>query len=811
MATPNQEEELAGRTLLLVNPGSERKRFVLQRLKKLGLRLVVLNATENWAKPYADRWILADLTRTDETLEAVRLFCVNQPDLRPEGALTFWEDSVLLTSRIVEKFNWVGTRHVVAGRIRNKLKFREFCEKHEIPAPLFQKIRHGTAEEIKHIPFPLVLKPAFGAGSAYVTRVDNTEEYLRAVQYIRNEISVGVESALHDGLEIFAEEYIAGEEVDIDLILQNGRIKFASISDNQQTREPFFVEIGQNIPTRLPAAARQALLDMASETLEKIGVRDGCIHFEARVTMKAETGIRARPIEVNLRMGGDEVYSFVKKAWGYDLIDNAVRVALGLYIKPFVLPAQPKRYLAGKYFLPEHSGILSRLEIDAETKRMEGVEEIHVFKKIGDPVLVPPAGFESLGWIAVSGRTPGEADEILQKALKRIRFDVARFHSASSIGKTKRRGPFALARAQKADLMRSARIESLRQRQDQRSLRIGVAGNQYGHQDSDVERELSSVGMNIMEVLLQRGYHVEFFDLNRLPDTFHEVRSSKVDLIFNVCERINDSSLLEPHAASLFDMLQVPYTGSNPFTLGLCIDKIRVKKLLNYHAIPTPRWDYAYRLEDEIDADLKFPLIVKPANTDNSIGITNDSVVTNAAELRRQLEWVIGEIGRPALVEEFIEGDEYDVSIIGNEDDERRVLPLSRSNFSAMPKGYWHLYPYTAKFAIDPVYKENIRVERPPKNIPARLTALISEIALDTYGILGCHDYGRVEIRVDAGGNPYVLELNPNPSINRGDCLPAVAELVGMDYGDFIEEIIALTIKRYRDRPPYYHLQAGVI
>ena len=290
------------------------------------------------------------------------------------------------------------------------------------------------------------------------------------------------------------------------------------------------------------------------------------------------------------------------------------------------------------------------------------------------------------------------------------------------------------------------------------------------------------------------------------------MQKKNVDLVFNVCERINDSSLLEPHAAAILDTLQIPYTGSNPFTLGLCIDKIRVKKLLAYHNIPTPRWDYAYELDDEIRDDLRYPLIVKPANTDNSIGITNESVVTNKQELDRQLKKVIIELGRPALVEEYIEGDEYDVTIIGSDTDNLRVLPLSRSIFKEMPAGYWHIYPFDAKWseAKDNPYNKII-VQRPPKNIDKRLEALISEIALDTYNILDCHDYGRVEIRVDEYGNPYVLELNPNPSIDINDCVPACAELVGMDYGRFLEEIIKMTIHRYKDRPPYYHLQTNLL
>jgi D-alanine-D-alanine ligase len=91
------------------------------------------------------------------------------------------------------------------------------------------------------------------------------------------------------------------------------------------------------------------------------------------------------------------------------------------------------------------------------------------------------------------------------------------------------------------------------------------------------------------------------------------------------------------------------------------------------------------------------------------------------------------------------------------------------------------------------------------------LESLITEISLDTYNILDCHDYGRVEVKIDKNDNPYILELNPNPGININDCVPACGELIGMDYGDFIEEIIRMAIRRYKNRPPYYHLQGNLL
>ncbi len=812
MRNDSSEEntDLENKTILVVNSGPIKKRFILQKLKKLGLRVIMLNKEKNWAQPYVDYWIIADTTNHREAISAVDNFLSANRQLKLDGVITFWEDDVLLTSRIADKFNLIGIPYHIAKKVRNKYLFREFCRENSLPAPAHVLIKSidDLKEVSSNLDFPLVIKPAFGSESSLVVRVNSKDDLSDLYHYVKNNMSVSTQSSLSDGLDIFVEEYIDGDEVDIDLLLQNGKIKFYSIADNfNKSKDVFFIDSGQSVPSSLPEKNLQDLVEMVEETLEKLGIQNGCIHFEAKSTRHGPV-----PLEVNLRMGGDYIYSYIKAAWGVDIIENAVKIAVGQYIK-IKKPEEPHKYIIGWDLYPENSGILVQLDISERLRHKRYLEEMHIYKKIGEPVLIQPDGVDYLGWLTVSGESAVDAQDNLHMALEYIDFKVVKFDPASSIGKTSRKHNHSYASFQKDTIMRAAKFETIRRMSTQnlRKLHIGIACNIYDEEDGSVEKDLMSVGKNIEKTLCERGYKVSFFDFNNLPKVFNDLRGSDVDMVFNVCERINNSSLLEPHAASILDTLQIPYTGSNPFTLALCIDKIRVKKLLAYHDIPTPSWDYAYSMDDEIDDELKYPLIVKPGNTDNSIGITNDSVVTNKRQLMKQLEKIIIKLGRPALIEEYIEGDEYDVSIIGSDETDLRVLPLSRSVFDKMPKGYWHIYPFKAKWEDDdPVYSK-ITVQRPPKNISKRLAALISEIALDTYNILDCHDYGRVELRVDKNGNPYVLELNPNPSINVNDCVPACAEMVGMDYGDFLEDIIRMAIKRYKNKPPYYHLQTNLM
>ncbi|HAT03555.1 MAG TPA: hypothetical protein DCS29_02135 [Candidatus Magasanikbacteria bacterium] len=784
-------ESLKGKTILLVNTGPHKKRFIVQRLKKLGLVVVVLNKEKNWAAPYVDHWIIADTFNHTEAVKAVESFVKTNSDIHIDGTVTFWEDDVLLTSKIVDKFNFVGVPYSIARQTRNKYLFREFCMANGIRAPRHHLLK--DEDDIDYVcdnlQFPLVVKPAYGASSAYVVKVYSRDDLVNTYKFLKHNINTELESALSDGLDIFVEEYIDGDEVDVDILMQNGKIKLSIVSDNfNKDKGIFFVDSGQTTPSTLPTPQIQALIDIAEETLEKLGIQNGCIHYEAKST---KTG--PCPLEVNLRMGGDYVYSYIKNAWGIDLIEYSVRIAIGQFFK--IKDIQPRQYIIGWDLHPDSSGLLVELSVDDNLKKEKYFQEINLYKEVGDPVLLPPEGQEHIGWLTVSGDNFLDAQDNLRNALEKIHFKVVKFDSDSSVGKTLRKDRFSAAVLNKNLLLRAAKLEKVKRvsHGDQKGLHIGIAGNMSEELNGD-----DPIGKVVVKTLRERGYKVTFFDFNNLAKAFGDLRRSDVDLVFNMCKKISNSTDLEPAAAALLESLQIPYTGSDSFVLSLCRDKIKVKKLLTYHDIPTPKWDYAYELDDEIRDDLRFPLIVKPGTSDNSIGITNESVVTNREQMEKQLRRIIVDYGKPAIVEEYIEGDEYDVSILGCDDDNLRVLPLSRAVFKGLPKDYWHIYTYVAKQGGDPTYKK-IEIQHPPKNIGRKLESLITEIALDTYSILDCRDYGRVEVRVDENDNPYVLELDPNPSFDVSYAhLPQVAALVGMDFGDLLEEIIYLAIQRYK-------------
>jgi len=761
----------------------------------MGVKVVCLHRERVSAlEEYVDEWIIADLGNTTESLHAVKTFLVTKPEFAFDGAVTFWDEAVLLTSRIVDTLHLNGIPYHIAELVKNKFTFRNFCEKNGLPAP-----KHHVLHSKKDIPslekrlsYPLVVKPMYGASSAYVVKVFNRQDLEETYDYIKNNMKSFWLASEWENLEIFAEEYIDGDEVDIDILLQNGKVKFYCISDNfNKSREKFFVDSGQSLPSSLPVGQQDALINMAEEILEKLGILNGCIHFEAKYGEKGPY-----PIEVNMRMGGDYVYSYVKSAWRVDLVEASVHIALGIYVK-YEKPENPYQYIVGWDLQPDASGMLTALEISPELKKKSYLEEIYITQEVGDAILRPPEGYNSLGWLTVSGNNLLDAKDNLQEALSFIHYKVVEFDEESALGKTARKSTLSTAILKKNILLQAEKIERVHRAtfKSQRHLKIGIAGNKVhgGAKNNPSNAPLTSL---IEDTLLSRGYEIFVFDFNNLGKAFSELRQTNVDFVFNVTDGINNNMHLQPQAAAILESLQIPYTGTSSANLAFCRDKIRLKKLFEYHDIPTPEWDYVYKIGETISDKLRYPLLVKPSDRDDSFGISNASVVTDKKSLHKQISYIINKLKCSVLIEEYLDGDEYEVSIIGNDEGDVQVLPLTRSIFTGMPKGYWHIYPEGKRETPPSAYRKIIR-QNPLKSVSPKLQSLITEIALDAYHVSRCYDYGRVDIRLDKEDNPYVLEVDPNPPLSRESEFVKAAKVAGMDYGDLLEEIIAAAVKRY--------------
>lgn len=806
MASSSKDKKLwQGKTLLVLNSGTERQKHVFETAKKLGLKVVILNDRLNWSAKYAEDFLVVDNYNHAKVLSVLRSYLEKH---KIDGVVTFEEEDVELLAKICAEFNFIGNSLKTASLVRNKFLMRQQLAAYQVPQPDFSFVSNQSEmlQATKKIGYPGIIKPVGGTSSFFVVKINDEDEAKEVFEYVRKNATPKFDPIFsYSQYQFLYEEFIEGPEVSVEAVTQNGQTNIVSVVDKYSSDDPYFIDVSESLPSKFDQETLEKIERVVLSTHRAVGVMNGVTHTELCV---ASDGPKV--IEIAGRVAGKYIWDGVKTVWGVDLVEQAFRVALGLPITVDKSALEPKKYWCCKFIGIKESGILSAIHGADEAKKMPSVRELFLDKEVGDAVLEPPAGFDVMGWLVGEGKSHSEAGEAAEEAMKKLDIQIIPFDPESSVGQTERVNRFTSAYITRNKLLARAKIEKLRRvdLKDLRKLHIGVLGNLYKKttstlDKSEIANELMSVGLEIQKTLRERGYRVTFFDMNESPLPIEKMQRLGIDLMVNVCERINDSSLLEPHGASLLDILQIPYTGSNPLTLAFCIDKIKVKKLLSFHHIPTARFDVAYTMEDKIDDTLRYPLIIKPANTDNSIGITNKSVVRDEKELKRQLEEVVVKAGRPALVEEYIEGDEYDVSIIGNGDN-LQVLPLSRSIFDKMPKGYWHIYPFESKFSDNPAY-DKIKLERPPK-IPEKLAKLITEIAIDTYNILDAHDYARIELRVDKDNNPYVIELNPNPSIGSDTCTTKCAQLAGSDYGDFLELIIASAVNRYKNKPPFYHL-----
>jgi len=303
----------------------------------------------------------------------------------------------------------------------------------------------------------------------------------------------------------------------------------------------------------------------------------------------------------------------------------------------------------------------------------------------------------------------------------------------------------------------------------------------------------------IVNSLEEAGFKVGVLPVYNARRFISELLNLKTDLIYNFCEMVEMDSREEIFAAGLYELLKIPYTGAPPMTLGLCLDKAKTKIMLSHHGIPTAKFKVFERtLDGYKKIELNFPLIVKPVHEDASAGIDERSVVYDVKELEDRIDYILRSFKQPALVEEFINGREINVAILGN--NPPVVLPISEIDFSQLPSHLPKIVSYQAKWVPDTdYYKKTIPVC--PAPLEPELEKKVKEIALACYKIMGCRDYARVDMRIDENGNPYVLEVNPNPDLSRNAGFMRSASVYGLTPSETIVKIAELALERtYADK-----------
>ena len=276
------------------------------------------------------------------------------------------------------------------------------------------------------------------------------------------------------------------------------------------------------------------------------------------------------------------------------------------------------------------------------------------------------------------------------------------------------------------------------------------------------------------------------------------LRGVKADLIFNLAESFAGKSALESNVAALLNLLDYRYTGSSPAGLLLAGDKILAKKVLRFHGIRSPEFMTMYRgAVDWVDA-IHFPVIVKPPQEDASIGITTGSVVHDLKELFNRIDALQTEYQQPVLVEEYIEGREFYVGVLGNAHAE--ALPVIELDYSGFPEGRPHIASWEAKWGDESTGRgEEFAGTKSifPSGLDAELERRMHEVAVEAFHALRLRDYARIDLRVSPDGQIHVIEVNPNCYLERESEFARAARQHGIEYDALVARIVDLAAARY--------------
>lgn len=283
-----------------------------------------------------------------------------------------------------------------------------------------------------------------------------------------------------------------------------------------------------------------------------------------------------------------------------------------------------------------------------------------------------------------------------------------------------------------------------------------------------------------------------------------ELRKLQPDLVFNLAESFAGRSALESNVAALLNLLDLRYTGSSPAGLLLAGDKTLAKKVLRYHGLQTPSSATVYRGALDWAEDIDFPVIVKPPQEDASIGITNGSVVNDLQDLFRKIDSLQTEFQQPVLVEEFVDGREFYVAVLGNF--EAQALPVMEMDFSGLPAGALRIASWDAKWGADGSGAGEGAEKSAefagtksvfPTDLDDDLVERLQRTAVQAFGALRLRDYARIDVRVKPDGEIFVIEVNPNCYLEREAEFARAAAKEGLSYHALIARIVELAAARY--------------
>ena len=297
----------------------------------------------------------------------------------------------------------------------------------------------------------------------------------------------------------------------------------------------------------------------------------------------------------------------------------------------------------------------------------------------------------------------------------------------------------------------------------------------------------------VERILRDDGHEVVRFPVTMDGRWIERMRRGRFDLAFNLCEGIDGVAAYEPPVISVLELLGLAYTGSSSWTTSVCLRKHLVNGLLAAGGLPVPRWGLVRRGEPL--PTIGFPAICKPAAEDASIGIEQRSVVRSVKALAERVD-VMHERWDELIVQRYIEGREVNVGIVGS-----TVLPVAEIRFDALPKGMWRIVSYRSKWEVGS--EEDLgALPQCPAELEEPLQAEVERIALAAWRAVGGEGYGRVDLRIDRAGRPWILEVNANPDLAPDAGLARMSRVAGCDYAELVRQICRLAAERSESMVP---------
>ena len=270
-----------------------------------------------------------------------------------------------------------------------------------------------------------------------------------------------------------------------------------------------------------------------------------------------------------------------------------------------------------------------------------------------------------------------------------------------------------------------------------------------------------------------------------------QIEEAEISMAFNLCESVDDNPQFVAHPAAVLELLNIAFTGSPTSALMSTTDKHLVKLALQAAGLNTPRSILFSGGELSNFSHLQFPVILKPQFQDASIGIDQESVITDPNRLPEALREFYSLYG-PIVVEEYIDGREFNISLIGTL--APKVMPAAEIDFSGFPDELFKIVGYRAKWEPESIeYKES---KRTFPTLPEKLSNDMAAVSAQCYQLFGLRDYGRVDLRLDQNGKIYVLEINANPCLSPDAGFPAAVQQSGLDYTTMVEKFVSFVSAR---------------